>query len=55
MERQRPSEPVDESTASAHRSNKAVPEHRKAAWSPVGDGRWLPYRVRGSNRGRALG
>jgi len=25
------------------------------AWEPVGDGYWLPQRVRGSNRGRALG
>lgn len=25
------------------------------AWEPIGDGYWLPQRVRGSNRGRALG
>lgn len=25
------------------------------AWETLGDGYWLPQRVRGSNRGRALG
>ncbi len=25
------------------------------AWQPIGGGYWLPQRVRGSNRGRALG
>lgn len=42
-------------TAKAGASRKATPTPDLPAWESLGDGYWLPQRVRGSNRGRALG
>jgi hypothetical protein len=51
----RPKHPARETAPLPGQAGDAAQRDDIPAWEPLGDGYWLPHRVRGSNRGRALG
>lgn len=53
--RKPPDYPEREIVPSRHQPQDASHPVENSAWESLGDGYWLPHRIRGSNRGRALG